>query len=201
MMLPTHALVGLALAAPLAVYAPDLAPAALWGGLIGGILPDLDMYAGHRRRLHYPTLYPLAAVSAVPVALARPTPLTIAVAFGLLAAAVHCRMDVYGGGLELRPWEGTSKRAVYDHARGEWLQPRRLVAYDGSPGDLAVAGLVGTPLFVLLDGVFAAIVAAALGIAAAYVLLRRRLANLAPAFFTRVPAPVEAYVPDRYRRG
>jgi hypothetical protein len=200
MMLPTHALVGLAPGAPLALSAPEVAPAVLCGGLIGGVLPDLDMYAGHRRTLHYPTLYPLAAAFAVPIALVWPGPVTLAVAFCLLAAAVHCRMDVYGSGLELRPWEGRSERAVYNHVRGEWLQPRRLVAYDGSPGDLAVAALVGVPLFVLLEGVFAALVAAALAVATVYVLLRRRLANLAPTVFTRVPAPLVEYVPDRYRQ-
>lgn len=198
MMLPTHALVGLALAAPLAVYAPEFAPAALLGALIGGILPDLDMYAGHRKSLHYPTGYPLAAVPGVLAAALWPTPATAFLAMGLLAAAAHCRMDVYGGGLELRPWEGTSDRAVYDHVRGEWLAPRRLVAYDGSPGDLALAAFVGAPLLVVLDGGFATVVAGALGVATAYVLLRRHLADLAPTVFGRVPEPLSGYVPERY---
>ena len=201
MMLPTHALVGLALAAPLALYAPELAPAGLLGALVGGVLPDLDMYAGHRRTLHYPTFYPVAALPAGVVALLYPAPAAVAGFFLLAGAAVHCRMDVYGGGLELRPWEGTSERAVYDHARGEWLPPRRLVAYDGSPADLALAALVGVPLLVVLEGVFAAAVAVALAVATVYVLLRRQLAELAPTVFARVPEPLSAYVPERYRRG
>ena len=198
MMLPTHALVGLALAAPLAVYAPELAPAVLLGGLLGGIFPDFDMYAGHRRTLHYPTGSPMAAVPAALVAALWPTPATVVVALGLLAAAAHCRMDVYGGGLELRPWEGVSDRAVYDHVRGEWLPPRRLVAYDGSPGDLALAALVGVPLLFVLDGGFTAVVVAALAVATTYVLLRRHLAELAPTVFGRVPEPLSEYVPERY---
>lgn len=201
MMLPTHALVGLALAAPLAVYAPELAPAALLGGLIGGILPDLDMYAGHRKTLHYPTLYPVAALPAALVAFVWTTPVTIAVAFLLLAAAAHCRMDIYGGGLELRPWEASSERAVYDHVRGVWRRPRRLVTYDGSPSDLALSAVVGLPLFAVLDGVFAVVVGIALAVATVYVLLRRRLADLAPMVFGRVPGPLVEYVPDRYRTG
>ena len=200
-MLPTHALVGLALAAPLAVYAPELAPAALLGALVGGVLPDLDMYAGHRRTLHYPTWYSVAVLPGAVAAVVFQAPATVAVAFGLLAAAVHCRMDVYGGGLELRPWEGTSERAVYDHARGEWLSPRRVVAYDGSPGDLALAALVGVPLLVVLEGAFAVVVVAALVVATAYALLRRFLADLAPAVFGRVPAPLDGYVPERYQQG
>ncbi|QLD88571.1 metal-dependent hydrolase [Natronomonas salina] len=198
MMLPTHALVGLALATPLALYAPEFAPAALLGALVGGILPDLDMYAGHRKTLHFPTGYPVAAVPAALLAVAWPTAATVALALGLLAAAVHCRMDVYGGGLELRPWEGTSDRAVYDHARGEWLPPRRFIAYDGSPGDLALAALVGVPLFVVLDGAFAVVVAVALTVATVYVALRRVLAELAPTVFRRVPEPLSEYVPERY---
>lgn len=198
MMLPTHALVGLALAAPLALYAPELAPAALLGALVGGILPDLDMYAGHRKTLHYPTLYPLAAVPAVAAALVWTTPATLAVAFLLVAAAVHCRMDIYGGGLELRPWEGTSDRAVYDHASGTWVPPRRLIAYDGSRGDLALSLAVGLPLLVVLEGTFVAVVAVALTIATSYVLLRKHLANLAPTVFSRVPEPLDEYVPERY---
>jgi hypothetical protein len=201
MMLPTHALVGLALAAPLAVYAPDLAPAALLGALVGGVLPDLDMYSGHRKTLHYPTLYPVAAVPVGVVAALSPAPVAVAAFFLLAAAAVHCRMDVYGGGLELRPWEATSDRAVYDHAREEWFRPRRFVTYDGSPGDLALSAMVGVPLLFVLEGPFAVVVAVALTVGTVYVLLRRFLAELAPTVFGRVPEPLSAYVPERYRGG
>ncbi|MEF8808511.1 metal-dependent hydrolase [Natronomonas sp.] len=198
MMLPTHALVGLALAAPLALYAPELAPAALLGALVGGILPDLDMYAGHRKSLHYPTFYPLAAVPAIAAAFVWTTPVSLAVAFGLLAAAAHCRMDIYGGGLELRPWEGTSEKAVYDHASGRWLSPRRFIAYDGSRGDLALSLVVGLPLLAVLEGAFVPVVGVALTIATSYVLLRKHLANLAPTVFSQVPEPLAEYVPERY---
>lgn len=201
MMLPTHALVGLAIAVPLALSVPELAPAALVGGLVGGILPDLDLYWGHRKTLHFPTLYPVAVVPVAVAAIARPSPVTVAAAFVLLAAAAHCRMDRFGGGLELRPWEGTSERAVYDHVRGRWRRPRRLVAYDGSPGDLALSAGIGIPLVFLLEGVFAVVAAGALAIAATYVLFRRRLADLAPRVFGSVPEPLAPFVPDRYGRG
>jgi hypothetical protein len=199
MMLPTHALAGMALGLPLVVLAPELAPVALVGGFIGGIIPDLDLYAGHRRTLHYPTLYPIAALPLALLALAVTTPVAVAVAFVLLGAALHCRMDLYGGGLELRPWEGTSERAVYDHVDGEWLPPRRLVAYDGSKGDLAITAAIGVPLLLFAEPPLTAVVAITIAVGVVYVLLRRHLAALAPAVFGLLPEPIECHVPDRYR--
>ena len=199
MMLPTHIVVGLALATPLVALAPDLAPAALVGALLGSVLPDLDMYAGHRRTLHFPTGYTLAAIPAVAAAAFLVTPLAIGLAFLLVGAAVHCRMDRYGGGLELRPWEGTSDRAVYDHLKGRWLAPRRWVRYDGAPEDFLLAATLGVPLIFVLDGVFQWIVLAALLVGGVYAALRRSLANLAPTVFGVLPEPLGEYVPDRYQ--
>ncbi|QCS42463.1 metal-dependent hydrolase [Natrinema versiforme] len=200
MMLPTHALLGLAIAAPFVVFAPELAPAALIGGFLGGVLPDLDLYAGHRRTLHYPTLY---VVASVPIAIAAAliaAPWLVTAAFLLVGAALHCRMDRYGGGLELRPWEGTSDRAVYDHVRRRWRAPKRWVRYDGAPEDLLLAALAGVPLWILLDGPFRWLVGAALLVGGLYVLFRRRLANAAPVVFDAVPEPVDDYVPNRYKQ-
>ncbi|MCQ4333768.1 metal-dependent hydrolase [Natronomonas sp. F2-12] len=199
MMLPTHALVGMALGLPVALSVPEFAPAALLAGLVGGVFPDLDLYSGHRRTLHFPTLYPIAVVPAAVSAFAAPSPATVGLAVGLAAAAAHCRMDVYGSGLELRPWEGNSERAVYDHVDGEWVEPRRLVAYDGSVGDLAISTAVALPLFFLVEGAFVAVVVAAIAVAATYTLLRRHLAELAPIVFGKVPDRLASYVPERYR--
>jgi hypothetical protein len=200
MMLPTHVVVGLAVAAPLIVLTPDYAAAALAGGVVGSVLPDLDMYAGHRRTLHYPTGYTLTAVPAAIAGAALQTPLSVALTFALGGAALHCRMDRYGGGLEREPWEATSDRAVYDHARGRWQAPKRWVRYDGAPEDVLFVLVLGAPVTALLDPPFQWVAGAALLIGAAYGLLRRRLAALAPVVFERVPAPVSGYVPDRYRR-
>lgn len=199
MMLPTHAIVGLAIAAPLVRFAPELAAAALLGSLVGSVLPDLDLYAGHRRTLHYPTGYALLAIPAVVVAAAAPSPGSIAVAFLLVGAATHCRMDRYGGGLELRPWEETSDRAVYDHVRGRWREPKRVIRYDGAPADFLLASAVGLPLLVVLEAPFRLVVLGALVVGGSYALLRRRLATLAPVVFGSVPSPLRRYVPERYR--
>lgn len=199
MMLPTHAVVGLALVAPLAVVAPDLATAVLTGSLLGSVFPDLDLYAGHRRTLHYPTVYPVLAGVAAVAAFLLGTALAAGVAAFLLGAAAHCRMDRYGGGLELRPWEGNSKKAVYDHVRGRWRRPKRWIQYDGSPGDLLLLTVLALPLFVVLDGAFRLVVVACLVVGLTYVLLRRRLAAIAPAVFGLVPDQLTQYVPERYR--
>lgn len=199
MMLPTHALVGVAIATPMLAVAPEHAPAALAGGVVGSVLPDLDLYADHRRLLHYPTGYALAAVPAAVAALLLPTPLLVGLASLSLCAALHCRMDRYGGGLELRPWEGTSDRAVYDHVMGRWRAPKRWIRYDGAPEDVLVAGLIGVPLLSVLDGPFRGVVVAALLVGVAYGALRRRLAGLAAVVAASVPAPVAGRVPGRYR--
>ncbi len=199
MMLPTHAVVGLALVAPLSYVAPDLAPVALAAALAGSVFPDLDMYAGHRRTLHYPTVYTLAALPALLAAALVPHATVVAIAAFLAGAAVHCRMDRYGGGLELRPWEESSERAVYDHVRGRWRRPKRWIRYDGSPGDLLLLVALAVPLLVVLDGPFRAIVVAALVVGVVYVGLRRRLASLATVVFGFVPGRLRQYVPERYQ--
>jgi len=199
MMLPTHLVVGLAVAAPLLAVDPSLAPAALAGAAVGSVFPDLDLYSGHRRTLHFPTGYTLLAVPLVLAALSTPVPWLVGTAFAALGAALHSRMDRYGGGLELEPWQGTSQRAVYDHVRGEWRAPKRWIRYDGSPRDALLASGLGLPVLLVLDGPFAVLVAGAIAIGTIYAALRRDLAALAPRVFALAPAPIEPYVPARYR--
>ncbi|WP_233255118.1 metal-dependent hydrolase [Halopenitus persicus] len=217
----THALVGMAIAAPIAVRFPELAGIVLLAGLVGGAVPDLDLYKGHRRTLHFPVLYAAAAVAFSLVAaaglaaatlptgalaggsplhgvLVASTPAVVAVAVGFTAAAAHCLMDVLGGGLELRPWEGHDDRAVYDHVRGRWIAPRRWIRYDGSPEDLGIATAAGLPVLAVADGALFALAAALLGVSAVYVAVRRRLPDIAAAIAARMPASLRAWVPDRY---
>lgn len=177
-MLPTHALVGLALATPVVVAAPDLATPALLGALVGSVLPDLDVVADHRRTLHYPTGYALLAVPLVAVALAAPGPATVGFAAGVVAAAVHCHMDRYGGSREFRPWERKSDRAVYDHVKGRWRRAKRWTRYDGSTRDLLVAAVAAVPPLALLEGPFFLLAAGALAVAVVYTVLRRPLSRV-----------------------
>ena len=72
-MLPTHALAGMALALPVALVAPEYAPAALAAGFVGGVLPDLDLYTGHRKTLHFPTYYSVLGAGGLVAAVSSPT--------------------------------------------------------------------------------------------------------------------------------
>ncbi len=205
-MLPTHALFGMLLALPVAVLAPEYGVVALGAGLAGGILPDLDLYVGHRKTLHYPVGYSLLAVAAAAGAVLTPTAATVGAALLLAAAASHSLVDVLGGGLELRPWEATSERAVYDHYRGRWIAPRRWVRYDGAPEDLLLSVGLAVPLWLHVGAAFRPVVLAALGIGAVYAASRRVLPRVAHLLATqvlpgRVSPSLLARVPDRYRDG
>ena len=203
MMLPTHALAGMALALPVALAVPELAGTALLAGFLGGVLPDLDLYAGHRRSLHFPVYYAALAAPALAVAALFSSPATVGAALVLAGAALHSVTDVLGGGLELRPWEGTSERAVYDHYRGRWLAPRRWVSYDGSPGDFLLSAGLAAPLLAVTGDALSLLVAATVAVAAVYAAVRRLLPAVATALVSilaeRLPPGLLARVPDRYR--
>ncbi|MFB6095870.1 MAG: metal-dependent hydrolase [Haloferacaceae archaeon] len=203
MMLPTHALAGMLLALPVAAVAPEYAPAALAAGFVGGVLPDLDLYAGHRKTLHFPTYYAVLGAGGLVAAALSPSTTSVAAAVLLLAAALHSVSDVFGGGLELRPWEATSERAVYDHVRGRWLAPKRWIRYDGAPEDLALSVGLAAALWTSVDGTLRLAVGGALAVAVVYAATRRVLPRLAELLVGRVlavyaPASLVAAIPERY---
>ena len=200
MMATTHALVGAAIAAAAATVLPEAAPAVLAAAVAGSVFPDLDLYAGHRRTLHYPAYYWVAVAVALVVATAFPVPPAVATALFLLGAAVHSVMDAFGGGLELRPWEGNSDRAVYDHLNGRWLPPKRWVPYDGAPEDLLFAGLLSVPALLVFGGdpLARAGLLAVLAVSVVWAALRRRVATVSERFVTRLPASLRPYVPERF---
>lgn len=201
-MLPTHALGGMALGLAVGVAIPEFAGIALVAGLVGGILPDLDMYAGHRRTLHYPVYYSLLTVGALVAAIVAPSAASVGAAVFLLGAATHSVADVFGGGLELRPWEATSDRAVYDHHRSRWIEPRRWVRYDGSPGDLMLSTTLAVPLWLSVDGLLRTVVVASGAVAVLYAASRRILPDVADLLLDRLlpvlPGRLVARLPERY---
>lgn len=183
MMATTHLLVGLAMAVPVAVVAPEVGVPAAVGGMAGGFFPDLDMVAEHRRTLHFPVLYWIPAVPAGLAALVAPGPITVAAAMFFLAAAIHSGSDAFGGGLELRPWEPSSDKGVYVRATGRWLPPLRWIRYDGSPEDLALAAVVAVPGLLAFEGHVRTVALVALGVSVVYSVLRKRIVEWAPERF------------------
>jgi len=200
-MATTHALAGTLLAGVSFVVAPGFAPVALLAGFAGGLAPDLDLYFAHRKTLHFPVYLPVATLPALVAAVLAPSTVTVGLVAFLAAAALHSVTDVLGGGLELRPWEATSDRAVYSHYHGRWLAPKRLVEYDGAPADLGLAATLALPVFAVdVGGPLESLVVASLLVSTGYALVRKHLPNLAEDLVgTLVPAPVLPYVPDRYR--
>ena len=198
MMATTHVLAGITLAGVALYASPELAPVAVAAALIGGMFPDLDLYAGHRKTLHYPVYYSALAVPAAMAAIIAPSTFTVAAGYFLLAAALHSVMDSFGGGLELRPWEATSDRGVYDHFNGRWIRPRRWIRYDGAPEDLLLAGVFSLPGLLLFDGPIPALIGVILGISAVYTLLRKQLIRIAEWLIERLPETVLVRVPERF---
>jgi len=208
MMATTHALVGVALAVLVGTVFPgsaagtSLAPVA--AAAVGGLFPDFDLYAGHRRTLHFPVYFNVAAAVAIVAAVvaAAFVPdvalVTASAALFLVAAGVHSAMDAAGGGLELRPWRGESDRAVYSHHHGRWIRPRRWVRYDGAPEDLLVAVAVAAPVVYAVDGVVETGVLLAVGVSAVYVLVRKPMVIATQAVVDALPDRVVDRLPARF---
>jgi hypothetical protein len=153
MMLPSHVLIGVLIGTTVATVFPAYLNYLLVIGGIGSILPDIDMLFGeHRQTLHFPVYYIIAAIVGV-IGTLTIHPLFIAAAVFFSSAGVHCLMDILGGGKELRPWEKTDDRAVYNHVTGNWLQARRLF-YAGSTTDLAVCLFITVLLLFRITGVY-----------------------------------------------
>lgn len=202
MMATTHALAGVVLAVVFATLFPETAagtiPIPVVAAALGGLFPDFDLYVAHRKTLHFPVYFSVLAVPALAVAALAPTTLTLSVALFLAAAALHSVMDAFGSGLELKPWLGTSDRAVYDHYHGRWVRPRRWIRYDGAPEDLAAAALFAAPALYVFDGPVRSGVLVALGVSAGYVVLRKPMVTMAQRLVDSLPAGVLAYVPNRF---
>lgn len=182
MMATTHAFVGLTLASAYAALGGDYPTAAAAGALAGGVFPDLDMVAEHRKTLHFPEYYAVLAAVAGVAAVVVGTPALVGATAFLVSAAVHAASDVLGGGIDARPWLATSGRAVFFHRREKWATPRRYVRYDGAPEDFAVGVLFAIPGWLLFDGWVRDAVVAGVVLSGIYVVVRKRLPGLEERF-------------------
>lgn len=199
MMATTHALAGLVLGTLVSFVAPTFGPTALLAGLLGGIAPDLDIFAVHRRSLHFPVLLPLLVPVAALPAVLLPTPTTVFLGVFLTAAALHSAMDVFGGGATLRPWLTEGDRAVFSHALGRWLRPRGPITYDGSPLDLLLATAVGVPLVLVISPTYRPLVGALLVVSIGYTLIRKRIVAILGVAVGLVPRRLRPLLPERMR--
>ena len=192
MMATTHAVMGVAL---VALVFPEfgLAPtvAVLLAAFCGGIAPDLDMVAAHRKTLHFPVFLPVAtALVGGGLLLSGATGgAGPALSAFLLSAAVHSAIDVLGGGVEPEPWKRTSNEAVYNHWLGRWHEPKRWVRYAGAPEDLLLAVVCGAVALraAATPPVVDRLLLGTLVFSAAFTLLRKRLPVLVSYAKTSLP--------------
>jgi hypothetical protein len=185
-MAPTHVLVGLLLTTSVSVVAPGQAPSVAIAAVLGSLAPDLDMVVGtHRRTFHFPVLAWPPALVTTAAAFAWPTPWLTALAVFLLAVAVHPLCDLLGGSSEPRPWLAETDHGVFSHLGRRWVPPARLVRYDGSPGDLAVAAVAAVPTLVVLGRWIEPLVVGTLAVGIGYTLARKRIPQLSG----RIPVP------------
>lgn len=178
MMTTTHALFGALLGATVATFAPVATPVAVLVGFVGGAAPDADLVAVHRRSTHFPVYATAIAVPVSAAALLVGTATATLVAVFALAAATHCLMDVFGGGVEHRPWEATSDQGVYDHLHGRWIRPRRWIRYAGAPEDFVLAAAFAAPVLAVTTGGLRQGLGAVLVASGLFVAVRRRLPTL-----------------------
>lgn len=199
MMAFTHLLASLALATLVSPLVPESVglPVVLATAVVGGLAPDLDLLARHRRTLHYPVGFPVLALVALGVFAATGVGAAFLLALGTAAAALHVLADLLGGSAEPAPWNPVTEFGVYNHVSDRWHRPRRVVQYSGSRGDFLLGtgcGLValGSPVTApAVDVAVAALVVAAGG----YTLARRRLSTVASVGIGRLPPGVRRLVP------
>ncbi len=198
MMATTHALVGVAVASLFALVHPEYGSVAMALAFAGGLFPDLDLYAGHRKTLHFPIYYWVFAAGAIALLLVSTGPLSVGVAFFLLGAALHSTMDIFGGGLELRPWQARSNQAVYNHVEHRWHRPRRWIRYDGAPEDAFLCVIAAIPAIWVADTPIQWLIGGTLGASLGYALVRRKIPVFTERVVGFVPQPLLGYVPERF---
>lgn len=187
-MLPSHLAIGLLLCSPFYIYAPtELQSLVLLTIIIGSTSPDLDMLIGqHRQTTHYPeisTIVALGCTVLIPADQIFYLPATFTTAF-----ALHAWIDIFGGGLEDKPWEKTSTRAVYRHLSDKWEVPRHYTGHDGSIRDLIATLLATAILYTLLtDSWVITLLLSNLTIAVIYTIVRKRLPALRDKILAKYP--------------
>lgn len=199
MMATTHAYIGLAAGvASLPVtarYAPSTS--ILLAAFAGGLVPDLDLVTSHRKTLHFPVIYPVAACGLFGLFAVVGGQAVFVLGIAVASAGVHSLSDVFGGGVGYEPWEQSSSKAVYNHVFGRWHRPRRLVRYSGAPEDFALCAAVAIPVILSSSPgpPFRIPLIAVLVASGVYAVSRRRLPTIAASLRSVLPAMVVHRLP------
>lgn len=179
MMATTHAFVSLAVAVlSLPVLSEYASPPLLLGAaFVGGLAPDVDLAAEHRKTLHYPLAAPALALALSGVAFATSSAFATLAAVAVGGAALHAVSDVLAGSPEHEPWNPSLDRSVYNHLLGRWHPARRYVRYSGAPEDF-FAGLTFASVAILSPATSPATdlsIAGLLAVSGLFSLYRKRL--------------------------
>jgi len=200
MMATTHAYIGLVAAvASLPVtgkYAP--ATSVLFAAFVGGLVPDLDLVTSHRKTLHFPLLYPVAACGLLGLSTVVGSQVLFVLGIAVASAGLHSLSDVFGGGVGHEPWKQSSSKAVYNHVLGRWHRPKRLVRYSGAPEDFVLSVAVAIPVIhsPSVGPPFRLPLVAILVGSGFYALSRRRLPAIAASLRSTLPATVVRRLPQ-----
>jgi hypothetical protein len=173
MMAPTHVAVSLLI---YLVVEPALGTAAFLPALIGGLIPDVDMFQDHRKDAHYPVLYSFIATALFSV------DFRLASVF-FLSAALHCIMEIAGNDAD--HFTDKDKGAVYDHIRQEWIPGRKIIRIDGGNRDLTLLAVLSIPLLVYGESIVRALTVISLITGIAYNRIRDRVDKVFPEFLLR----------------
>ncbi len=179
MMATTHMFVGMAIALAATSLYPEYTPLLLLSGALGGLLPDLDLAAVHRRTLHFPIYYSVMAIVLAGFSALWMSIWTLSITVVAIAAAVHSISDIFGGSAEPRPWEQNCDRAVYNHLHQRWESALRVIRYDGSPEDLAVIVLLAIPVYAAAPKTFRVVIVTLLVLSIVYTVFRKPIGDFA----------------------